>query len=178
MHFIYNGLFLLAALKWGDWKNWRAYYPTVLFFIVGDLLKNVLFHDRPMWMYQEIFWGEEILFSHKIISLMIMFVVYPSTVLIYLGRFPKKTIWKQGGWITLWVLLYIIVEYVNLRYLDLIDHFHGWNIWWSAAFNVIMFSMLLLHYRHPLWAWAGSFVTVIVLWILLRVPISVLEHNP
>jgi hypothetical protein len=30
-------LFLFAAIKWGDWRKWRNYYPTILFFMVGDL---------------------------------------------------------------------------------------------------------------------------------------------
>jgi len=37
MNFVYGFLYLFAAWKWGDWKNWREYYPTILFFIIGDL---------------------------------------------------------------------------------------------------------------------------------------------
>ncbi|WP_338448335.1 hypothetical protein R4Z09_19085 [Niallia oryzisoli] len=48
MHLFHALLFLLAAMRWGDWLNWRMYYPTILFFIGGDLLKNALLHDYRM----------------------------------------------------------------------------------------------------------------------------------
>lgn len=29
--------FVLAEIKWGDWRGWKKYYPTIQFFIIKDL---------------------------------------------------------------------------------------------------------------------------------------------
>jgi len=169
MHFIYNALFLIAGVIWGDWKKWRDYYPTILFFFTGDLLKNFLLYNYMMWSYQETIFGESILSSHTIISLMIMFVVYPSTILVYLGRFPK-TAWKAILWVGLWVSAYTCIEFINERYLNLINHHHGWDIVWSIVFNIVMFFLLRVHFKNPLLAWGLSAIWIIFLLNVFNVP--------
>jgi hypothetical protein len=171
MHLIYNGLFLVAAIKWGDWKHWNKYYSTILFFIVGDLLKNFLMYNHYVWSYQETIFAENLLRNHTIISLMIMFVVYPSTALIYLARFPDGVI-KRVGWVALWVFLYSGVEFVNLHYLKLIKHHNGWSMMWSIIFNIVMFSTLWVHFKKPLIAWGLSILWVIFLLIWFNVPVD------
>lgn len=174
MHFVFNALFLLAGIKWGDWRNWKEYYPTILFFIGGDLLKNALLHEHLMWEYQEVYFGENILVGHLAIDLMIMTIVYPSTILIYLGHFPR-TLMKQLLWISLWVCIYSGVEYINLRYLNLINHHRGWTIAWSIIFNVIMFVMFRIHFKKPLLAWGLSFAWLLFLWNWFDVPYDLLK---
>jgi hypothetical protein len=171
MHFFFNGVFLLAAIKWGDWRRWKEYYPTILFFIIGDLLQNFILYNHWMWTYQETIFAEHILKNHTIISLMIMFIVYPSTVLIYLGRFPQVR-WKQMLWIGFWISLYLGVEYINLKYLHLIRHHNGWTLQWSLLFNIIMFFMLKLHMKKPLLVWILSFLWILFLLKILHVPID------
>lgn len=171
MHFIYNGLFLIAGIIWGDWKRWRDYYPTILFYFIGDLLKFALLYNFSMWTYQETILGEEILRNHTIISLMIMVIVYPSTILIYLGRFPQ-TKWKKLAWVFFWAFLYTFVEFINEKYLNLINHHHGWNIGWSLVFNFVMFSLLRIHFKKPLIAWGLSILWVIYLLNVFNVPIE------
>ncbi|MBO0999634.1 hypothetical protein IOC57_18040 [Bacillus sp. SD075] len=171
MHFVFTALFLLAGIKWGDWKRWRDYYPTILFFIIGDLLYSCLLYNHQLWAYQEIFFGTHILRNDLIISLIIMFVAYPSTIMIYLGRFPQ-TIWKQAFWIFLWVILCSSLELLKLKYLNLINHYNGWNIWWSVLFNIIMFSILRIHYKKPLVAWGLSFAWVVCIFYALKIPIE------
>ncbi|MET3698654.1 hypothetical protein SAMN05877753_104111 [Bacillus oleivorans] len=171
MHLIFNFLFLLAAIKWGDWKNWRDYYPTILFFWVGDLLKSYLLYNHWLWTYQETIFAENILRNHTIISLMIMFIVYPSTLLIYLGHFPQAKL-RQAGWVLFWVMLYSSIEYMNLHYLHLIRHFNGWNIIWSIIFNMIMFTILRVHYKKPIWAWGLSVIWIIFLLNVFDVPVD------
>lgn len=174
MHFIFNLLFLIAGIKWGDWKNWKIYYSTILFFIGGDLLKNALLHDHLMWEYKETYFGEAILSSHLIINLMIMVCVYPATILIYLGRFPK-TLVKKVLWISLWVFLYSFIEFINLKYLNLIEHHHSWSMTWSILFNTFMFFILLVHFKKPLLAILLSFVWLLFLWNVHDVPIRFIK---
>ncbi|WLD91623.1 CBO0543 family protein [Alkalihalobacillus sp. AL-G] len=174
MHLIFISIFLMAALKWGDWKRWRDYYPTILFLITGDLLYNFLFFNHSMWAYQETIFLEDILTKHTIISLMIMFIVYPSTVLIYLGKFPHEQ-GKQILWIMFWILIYVVVEFINSRFLHLINHQNGWNNWWSLAFNVVMFVMLRVHHKNPLIAWGLSLLWILFLWNMFKIPFEILK---
>ncbi|WP_163141244.1 CBO0543 family protein [Bacillus sp. 22-7] len=174
MHLFYNFFFLLAGLKWGDWRNWREYYPTILFFIGGDLLKNFLFRNYPMWQYKETIFAENILIGHPIINLMIMAIVYPVTILIFIGRYPAGLL-KQAGWILLWVFLYTSIEFINLYYLNLIEHLNGWSIQWSFFFNVFMFIILRIHHNRPLAAVGIGFIWIIFLWKTFEVPIDLLR---
>lgn len=171
MHFVYNLLLLSVALKWGDKKNWRKYYPTILFFILVDLFANFVVVKHPLWIYQETIFGMEILQNHTIINLMIMFVAYPSTILIYIGQFPNKTLHKIF-WILLWIFIYTSIEFINLHYLDLINHFNGWTMTWSVLFNVVMFSTLKIHQERPLIAWIICVLWTITLFIVFDIPIS------
>lgn len=174
MHIVYNSLFLLAGIKWGDWRRWRLYYPTILFYICVDLIKNFLLCNHPMWLYQETIFFEEILQNHTMINLMIMAIVYPSTILIFFGRFPKER-WKQAVWMLFWILIYWLVEYINLNYLNLINHYHGWNMWWSALFLAVMFPMLYIHQKNPILTWILSLIFMVFLWNVFNVPIEKLN---
>ncbi|AST90242.1 CBO0543 family protein [Sutcliffiella cohnii] len=174
MHFIFNGLFFIAGVIWGDWKRWRLYYPTILFLICVDLLKNFLFYNYSMWTYEETFFGETILQNHTFINLMIMVIVYPATVLIYLGRFPQKR-QNQFFWILFWIVTYWVVEYVNLNYLNLINHYNGWNMKWSFLFLIVMFVMLKIHHKNPLLAWALSILFILFLWNVFDISVEILK---
>ncbi|WP_449539755.1 CBO0543 family protein [Ferdinandcohnia sp. Marseille-Q9671] len=174
MHLVYNATLLLAAVKWGDWKGWRSYYPTILFFIMGDLLKNFLFHDYLLWTYQETIFAENLFSNHTFISLMIMYISYPATILIYLGRFPKER-WKQLVWIVFWIFIYVTIEYINLEYLHLIKHHNGWSMPWSILFNIVMFPMLLLHHKKPLVTWGLSVLWILFLFTMFPLPLDMIK---
>ncbi len=174
MHLIFNALFLVAGIKWGDWKGWRYYYPTILFLISVDLFKNFLLYNYDMWSYQEVFFGEILLQNHTIINIMIMVIVYPATILIYLGRFPKERS-SQLIWVSSWIGIYWIVEYINLKYLNLIDHHNGWNMGWSFLFLIVMFPMLNIHHKNPLFAWILSLIFILFLWNMFDVPMEKLK---
>ncbi|MEC1520410.1 hypothetical protein P9D43_00005, partial [Neobacillus niacini] len=77
------------------------------------------------------------------------------------GRFPNVR-WKQGLWVSFWVFLYSILEFIKLHYLNLIRHHNGWSMTWSVVFNIVMFPLLFTHHKKPLLAWGLS-----VIWILL-----------
>ena len=170
MHLLFNGLFLVAGLKWGDWKNWKKYHSTILFLWFGDLLYNVLCYQNIMWQYKESIFAQTVLTNHIIITLLIMFVAYPATVLIYLGRFPNRK-WKAVVWILLWVAVFSMIEFINLRFLNLITHHHGWTMMWSVIFNVILFPMLRFHYKKPGLALLVSIPIVFFFVYYFKVPI-------
>lgn len=171
MHLIFNGLFLGAGLRWGDWRNWKKYHSTILFLWFGDLLYNYLCYNYKMWEYKESILAANLLPNHTIISLLIMFVAYPATVLIYLGNFPTGIV-KVIIWILFWVTLYSLIEYINLRYLNLVAHHNDWSIGWSVLFNFILFTMLRLHYKKPTIAILISIPIILFFVLYFHVPVG------
>jgi hypothetical protein len=170
VHLLLNSLFLIAGVKWGDWRNWSKYHSTILFFWFGDLLYNLLCKNYLMWEYKETIFGQNLLPNHLAVSLLIMFVAYPATVIIYLGNMPKEKS-RIILWLIFWVSLYSLVEYINLRYLNLVSHHHGWSMGWSVLFNLIIFSMLLLHFKHQVAALLISIPIILFFVIFFKVPI-------
>ncbi|MCD8508623.1 MAG: hypothetical protein LRY73_01060 [Bacillus sp. (in: Bacteria)] len=172
VHLFIKIIFVAAAWRWGDWRNgnWQKYYPTILFFIIGDLFYNFIFYNYPLWEFDEII---PLLQYDSFLVMSFMFLRYPATVLIFLGRFPKGLL-KGGLWIGLWVFIYIGLEVIDL-YMGLIQHHNDWNLWWSLLFDVILFVMLKIHHHRPLVAWVLSIVCSVVLWNLLNVPIGILK---
>jgi hypothetical protein len=45
--------FIVAAYKWGDWKNWNKHYPIYLFWIGGDFFNNSLLHNHRPWYFSK-----------------------------------------------------------------------------------------------------------------------------
>ncbi|WP_019152539.1 CBO0543 family protein [Robertmurraya massiliosenegalensis] len=170
---IYAFLWLLALWKWGDWRNWEKYYATILFFIMGDFIYLYLLSDHfPMWKYDPLTIDSGFGFTSSHISLIIMYIKYPATMLIYLANFPKSNKLKQFLYFTGWVVFYSINEVIDLH-LKFIKHFNGWNIWWSALFNVVMFFILLVHFKKPPVAWLLSICFILFLWNWFEVPSTV-----
>ncbi|HVI20877.1 MAG TPA: CBO0543 family protein [Bacillus sp. (in: firmicutes)] len=147
---------IVLGWKLGDWRKIDKYYPTILFLIIGDLLYNLFTYSNPTWSYNK----NWIFPNHTLANLWIMITVYPATVIVYLYHFPKKRI-KQIFYIVFWVILYVLTEILGLHVFGLIDHFNGWNMWWSLLFDIILFVMLYIHYKLPFLAWGLSIIVII-----------------
>jgi hypothetical protein len=37
--------------KWGRWKVWKVYYPTILIFIAGDFIHGYIEAAKPLWRF-------------------------------------------------------------------------------------------------------------------------------
>ncbi|WP_408009737.1 CBO0543 family protein [Pseudalkalibacillus sp. A8] len=171
--FLCSIIYTLAAWKWGDWRNWKTYYPTILFFLVGDLLYQFLFHDYSMWEFENLRVESLIHLNHTHISLFLMAVKYPATILIYLGNFPKRPIY-QFLYILLWVFIYCLNELTNL-WLGVISFHNSWHFGWSILFNFSMFVILFVHHKKPLLAWGISAVFIFFLWNVHGIPKDILK---
>lgn len=170
---IYASIWFLALWKWGDWKNWQKYYATILFFFIGDFIYLYLLSDQyPMWKYTPPASDSSVGVTNTHVSLSIMAIKYPATALIYLSKFPDHNKQKQLLYIGCWVIIYIINEAVDLKF-NLIKYYNGWNLWWSVLFDVVMFSILRIHYRNPLLAWLLSIGFIVSLWHIFDVPSTV-----
>lgn len=164
LHLVYNVSFLIVGWIFGDWRNWQKYYPTILFFIVGDLIQNFITRTEPLWKYH----GATPL-NHITISLLIMVIAYPATILIFL-KYALKS-WKHFAMnYGLWVFLYSMIEWINLR-LGLISHHHGWTLGWSIFINAIMFLSFRIHHDSPIMAWLMYLLAFIFIVIQFDIPV-------
>ncbi|CAG7597523.1 hypothetical protein PAESOLCIP111_00153 [Paenibacillus solanacearum] len=173
MNSLYALAFAFAGYKWGDWKNWKAYYSTILFWIVIDLVHSVLTYHYTLWEFHTSF-DKALLPNHTFISFTLDFISFPATVLIYLGHYPSG-LRKQALYIFSWALFFTLIELLTLHTWKGISHHHGWNIWWSVAINLLTFPMLRLHYKHPLWAWLLSLCATALFWNVFDVPLGTMK---
>lgn len=164
MEFLTVIIIPFIAWKYGDWINWNKYYPTVLYFIIGDLVYNFLTYNLPLWKY------EPSIMNSTLADLLIAVVVFPSTVLLFLPYLPDK-ITQQIIYIAKWVAIYSTVEWIYYN-LGFISYHNGWNIGWSIVFYFIMFSLLWLHYKRPLWAWPISMALAFLTLYIFGIPFS------
>lgn len=93
-HVVYCILFVFVCWLKGDWKNWRKYYPTILFFALGEMELNFIFYKHSLWEYTSPN------FTHTFITF-------------------------------LW---------------------DGWNLAYSTVFDILIFMLLYLHFKKPLFA--------------------------
>lgn len=161
---IIAALGIAACWKWGDWRNWKLYYPTILYAYIGDLIYDVLAYSHPLWAF-----GDYIL-NHPYLDLAMMVLLYPSSVILYLTHFPEKTL-RQVAYIAIWSVVYTLIE--GMAYLTKgFIYLNGWNLYYSLAFNAFMFPLLRLHFKRPLVVWpvSAALAFLVVWWF--RVPLG------
>ncbi|WP_280523562.1 CBO0543 family protein [Neobacillus soli] len=125
----------------GEWRNLDKYYPTLLYFAVGNLAYEYIAHVKfHLWKMN----GDG-LFPEIIADFIALFLIVIPAILIYLSKYPK-TPKERIIHIAKWILIFTIVEWVGGKYFNAINYENGWNIWWSFLFNLCMFPMLRLHY--------------------------------
>ncbi|MFC4767928.1 hypothetical protein [Effusibacillus consociatus] len=53
MVLVLTALLLLAVWRFGDWRNWRKYYPTILFIISVNLFGTILTYNYSLWYFHK-----------------------------------------------------------------------------------------------------------------------------
>ena len=152
---------IIICYKLGDWRNWREYYSTILFFILSNAVCILLTYNHSLWLY-----NSEIL-NHTFSDLFICITIYPSVVMLFIPRFPKK-IMRIITHISFYVLIFTIAELIGIKF-GYFNHYNGWNIWFTIIFNYILFLILYLHYRKPLYAWIIALMSPHILFFLLKI---------
>ncbi|MBM6619598.1 CBO0543 family protein [Bacillus suaedaesalsae] len=140
-----------------DWKNWKDYYPTVQFYIICNLFYNFIFYNHTLWRYNGITFSW---LNHTFIEISFMLFVIPVILMIYLRYFPKKK--KPYLYVAVWVAYFTSLEFI-FHNKGMFIYENDWNLFWSGIFNVIMFTILRIHYRNPL---VGIIVSIPVITIL------------
>ncbi|WP_173105349.1 hypothetical protein [Bacillus sp. KH172YL63] len=127
-----------------------------------------------MWEFRTITpFEDHVYLNHTIISISKMVVQYTATIAIFIGRLPHTT---KGmiGWIWLWTAVYGLTEGLA-HVLGMMTYHHGWHFGWDLLFNVMMFTVLLIHHKNPLIAWIVSCPIIIFLLMHFDVPYAVLK---
>lgn len=156
---------IVAALRWGDWRSWSKYHATILFFLFGDVLYYYVTYTHRLWTLEPT-WP----LKHELICLVGEFIVFSCTVLIYLGKYPKGpfiSIW----WTALWVIIYTANEWILLKTGTFTYHY-GWTLFDSFLFSILMFLLLRLHFKLPLFTLILSIPISIILIYLNSIPIK------
>ncbi len=142
--------FAIASFKWADWSSIKKYYPTILFFIICNLIHVIIYRNSPQWTFEPLGPIQNILYDDTVINLALSFTAFPCCIMLYLSNYPKGK--KQFIYILLWVLLFSSIELVMLKYRGITYH-NGWNLKLSFLFDILIFSLLRIHYICPIKAW-------------------------
>ncbi|TYS62251.1 hypothetical protein FZD47_19480 [Bacillus infantis] len=160
--------FIIAGLFLGAWKSFAQYYSTLLFWIIANLVYELLLSNYRVWEFNPVWIDHLLLPTHNAISMAIAFIIYPFVLAIFLGRLPEK-LQGQAGWILLWSILFTGVELIAFLN-DSISHHHGWSFRWSFLFNIVTFTLLIAHYRKPWTAWLLGGIFITALYLIFDVP--------
>lgn len=152
----------IGAYKLSNWKSWRKYYPTMLFFACGDLIYNVVFHNKLLWQFQTDF------LVGSLNELFVIFTIFFFTTLIFLSKYPRKFS-HQIMYIVLWIVIYMVIEIFTTS-IGMQKNYNGWNLWWSLLHNSIQFPLLRLHYINPILAWIIAFMFLFLIMSKFNVP--------
>ncbi|MBM7653378.1 CBO0543 family protein [Neobacillus cucumis] len=163
MHLIISVLTILASFKWGRWKNWRDYHASMLFIATGGLLYEYIVQENTLWKFHPDF-----LYGHGMVVLVYALITMPLSIFLYLSHFPE-TWGRRIFYILLWSVIYICAEWVLLMF-GRISYEHGWRLWFSFLFDLVMFSVIALHQYKPFLAYLISLPIIIFLIMYFHVP--------
>lgn len=148
-------IIIFSTWKWGDWKNWPKYHPTMLFVALANILYNFIYCKGPLWEIQP-----GILQNGILTELLYSFIVFPLTALMFLSNLPNS-IGKQTLHILKYVLIYFIFEYIFFVS-NMIIYRHGWTLFYSFIWNIMMFIVWTIHFKKPLLAYISSVGIIII----------------
>jgi hypothetical protein len=157
-------IIIAITWKWGDWKHWKQYYSTILFWALGNFIYLFLTIDKPLW-------GFTTIIPASLANILVSLVIFPCVSFLFLPYFPNKSNVKKLLYIGSWVFLFSFIEWWALQ-IHHYSHFNGWRLSYSVIFNLVMFTLLRIHYKKPCWAWIISFVTGATIMIVFKIPLN------
>lgn len=161
LFFVFISGWLIITYKFGDWRNWKLYYPTILFFWCGDLIGIVVFYNYLLWEFKS-----DIL-SHVAVDFIQIIFILTCTTILFLQYYPENMI-MQILYILIWVLIYSVIEWF-FHLLGGISYNYGWSIWWSVTHNIYQFILLRIHHRKPILAWLLAFTSLGIIMFIFKV---------
>ncbi|WP_421382767.1 CBO0543 family protein [Bacillus salacetis] len=151
-------VYIIFAYLFVDWKRWKDYYPTVQYYLICNLTYNFLFYNHTLWKYKAVTvdW-----LNHTLIELTFSFFILPVVLMIYLRYYPKNSR-KSLVYVAVWIAYFTFIEYIFYKR-GLFVYENGWGAGWSLIFNLIMFTMIRMHYKNKLLALIISLPLIAVL---------------
>ncbi|MEH7106999.1 CBO0543 family protein [Bacillus sp. JJ1764] len=157
---------IIIALKYGD-RDWRKYYPSMLFAALGNALYEVLCFKYQLWKMEP----NGLAYS-MIPMLLLILIGMPLSTWVFLSRYPyEQSIFKKGIYVSFFIFLFIILEFVSIK-LGAITYHHGWNLGWSFLFVIVMFLIIRLHFTRPITAIICSIPFALLLCIIFDVTLN------
>ncbi|MBP3953057.1 CBO0543 family protein [Bacillus suaedae] len=166
MHIFTAIISIIAVFIWGDWRNWKTYHSTILFFALGNLLYNFLTANHILWRLQG-----NVVPNHSLTEMLYTFVIFPATAILFLGNYPNGIL-KQLLHTLQWIAIYGIWEFVYTK-TGHIEYQHGWSLSWSIFVLFIMFPLLRLHVNRPLLAYLLYAVASVFLLWWFEIPVHI-----
>lgn len=160
-------ILILLCYKWGDWKNWKLYYSTIIFSFAGVLTENIIRDEKKLWLIHGSFW------SDTTADYFISCFIFPCIIIIFLSNYPKG-IKRQIMYMLLFEISLSLIEcitYINKG----IFYYNGWSLMWSVFLYIGMFPLFRLHYKHPLLGWMVLFVLISGGLFYFNIPLSKFE---
>lgn len=146
LHLLISIVWIIITKKWGDWKNWKSYYGTILFLDFGDMTYNYVFQHKPLWYHVSP------ILSTKQIEFLFLYIIYPCILLLMLPYYAKPKSLKNYIIYTLsWIISFSAIELVFYK-LGFILYMNGWNYYLSVLFYFLLAPIMILHHFKPLWA--------------------------
>ncbi|EGW36076.1 CBO0543 family protein [Desulfosporosinus sp. OT] len=155
---------LIISWRWADWRHWKQYYPTILFWSLGNTIYCYLTVDKPLWKFTTII-------PSSLANIIMALVIFPCVGLLFLPYFPKQTILKKFLYICSWTFIFSLIEWWALK-INHFAHYNKWNLTLSIIFNLGMFTLIQIHYKEPRWAWLISLVTAIFIMKYFEIPLK------
>jgi hypothetical protein len=167
MSFILIGIVsIIICYKWGNWRSWKEYYSTILYFVIGDFVYITLTQTKPLWNLGEM------LDQFPIFQIIFMIMLYPSTTILFLTFYPSSpSLSKQAFYILLWVCIFTGIEAIACL-TGGFKYSNGWNLCYSFLFDLLMFPLLRLHFKKTLLVWPISVVLALVFVLWFKIPLS------
>lgn len=122
-----------------------------------------------MWRYEPDFFS-----NHTITELSNSVIFLPSVALLFLSLYPTKM--SKALYYLIWIIGSTIWEFIFITFNKITFH-NGWNFWIEPLFYLVMYIMVRLHYKRPIWAYIGSVVFIVILLIAFNVPVGTHYDN-
>jgi len=156
----------IVAILTKSWRSFYKYHSTILYVALMNLLYNFICVNYYLWE-----WQSDIFTNHQTVGFFLTFLFLPSIVILFLHFYPFNHkapyiyifLWALGLWI--WEVSFVHVFHK-------LSYGHGWSIWWSALFYLIMLPMIVLHSKRPIVAYGLSIIIIIILINIFNVPVD------
>ncbi|MCA1065170.1 CBO0543 family protein [Rossellomorea sp. AcN35-11] len=159
-------VWVLFSYRFIDWKQFYRQYPTILFFMFINFAYNYFYYEHTLWRFEGITvdW-----LNHTIINTAFTFFICPSALTIFLQRIPSKRKLKIL-YFSIWIAFFTLLEYLfSLKGMFIYEN--GWSNGHNIGLNIILFSVLYLHYKKPFYGILASIPIAIVFILLFPFPI-------